>query len=201
MQKLRRSRNEDSLLTGWPLRCQPENLCQINSGGNNGFWKECEGISLPEVACLSCLNGRPWDPEAGTKRCCGFNGAWGLSSGLAGGEGGGTITASLQRQDPKPLWVTLLGLWERWLILSESEVAARGWAGDWQLKLWAHRDKQTRGPRMSMALAKCCGQTPSSRMPWNLLVGGRAQAWTRSLMVQWWMKAVNWNKSVCKEPD
>lgn len=46
-----------------------------------------------------------------TKGCCGFNvGLGACPLALQVVREGGTITASLQRQDPKPLWVTLLGL-------------------------------------------------------------------------------------------
>lgn len=165
-------------------------FCQINSGGNNGFWKECKGISLPEVACLSCLNGRPWDPEADEGMLWLQCGPGGLSSGLAGGEGGGhhhSFPAEAGSQATLGHFAGASGKW--WLILSESEVGcqglSRGLTTEVVDKPQGHRPE---GPGCQSALAKCSGQTPSSRIPWNLLVGGRAQAWTRSLMVQWWIK-------------
>lgn len=39
------------------------------------------------------------------------------------------------------------------------------------------------GPGCQLALAKRSGQMPASMIPWNLLGGGRAQAWTQRV---WW---------------
>lgn len=136
-------------------------FCQINSGGNNGFWKECEGISLLEVACLSCLNGKPWDPKADEGvlwlRC----GPGGLSSGLTGGEGGGAPSQLPHGGGiPSPFESLCWGFWEmmadsqwEWSGLPGAEQGTEWDAGTAGTDNWScgqATGTQTRGPRMSV---------------------------------------------------
>ena len=94
---------------------------------------------------------------------------------------------------PRPFGSLCWGFWEmpdsqwEWSGLPGIEQGTESDAGVLQGltievvgKPQGHRSE---GPGRQLALAKLSGQMPSSMIPWNLLGGGRAQAWTQGV---WW---------------